>query len=301
MAKRLARMSTELDEILVDRNTLEERVRAINDARETAETLPEDLESLREAREQVRSLAEDARKNAQSIDKHESSAITMVAVIDSFAKDAEKLVAQCEEAYRVTTSKGLAGAFDQRAAGLTRSMQLWVTALVTSLAISAYLGSQRVALLSFNLADVDPKWGVIAMNFVLSILSVGAPLWFAWVATKQIGQRFRLAEDYAYKASVAKAYEGYRREAAKIDPEFAARLFGSSLTRLEEAPLRLMEETSHGSPLHELLNSNKVQAAADAYPAFRDKLLDMKAEAERLLSVRKPLSKAKPAAGTEIE
>lgn len=63
-------------------------------------------------------------------------------------------------------------------------------------------------------------------------------MWFAWLATKQIGQRFHLAEDYAFKASVAKAYEGYRKEAARIDPEFEARLFGSALTRLDEAPLR---------------------------------------------------------------
>ena len=125
------------------------------------------------------------------------------------------------------------------------------------------------------------------MNFILSILSVGAPLWFAWVATKQITQRFRLAEDYAYKASVAKAYEGYRREAAKIDPAFAARLFGSSLTRLEEAPLRLMEENSHGSPLHELFGSSKLQAAAAIFPEFREKLLELKTEAEKLLYSRK--------------
>ncbi len=47
---------------------------------------------------------------------------------------------------------------------------------------------------------------------------------------------------------MAKAYEGYRKEAARIDPQFEARLFGSALTRLDEAPLRLVEIGSHGSP-----------------------------------------------------
>ena len=91
--------------------------------------------------------------------------------------------------------------------------------------------------------------------------SVLAPLWFAWLATKQISQRFKLAEDYAFKASVAKAYEGYKKEAAKIDEEFEARLFNVALTRLEEAPLRLVDSVNHGSPTHEIVEKtglNKV-------------------------------------------
>jgi hypothetical protein len=54
-------------------------------------------------------------------------------------------------------------------------------------------------------------------DVVLSLLSIGAPIWLAWQATKQIGQRFRLSEDYAFKASISRAYEGFRREAARID------------------------------------------------------------------------------------
>ena len=296
LARRLERMSNELDEIVINRDSLAERMRQINDAYETAESLPEDLASLRKARDEVSTLSSAAQVDSTSIAKLESDASQKISAIVSFADQAEKLVAQCEEAYRVTTSKGLAGAFDLRAIGLTRSMQLWVLALVIALGLAAYLGGQRVSLLSQNLASVDPKWGVIWLNFALSLLSVGAPLWFAWVATKQIGQRFRLSEDYAYKASIAKAYEGYRREAAKLDPEFSARLFGSSLTRLEEAPLRLMEATSHGSPLHELLNSAKVQDAMNLAPEFREKVAQLLAEAQTLFAAKAP----KPAP-TQVE
>lgn len=288
LARRLDRMSSDLDEIVIDRDSLSERMRQINDAYEAAESLPEDLASLRKARGDVSKLSSAAQTDSASIARLESDANQKISAISEFADQAEKLVAQCEEAYRVTTSKGLAGAFDQRATGLTRSMQLWVAALVIALGLAAYFGGQRVSLLSQNLASVDPKWGVIWLNFALSLLSVGAPLWFAWVATKQIGQRFRLAEDYAYKASIAKAYEGYRREAAKLDPEFSARLFGSSLTRLEEAPLRLMEPTSHGSPLHELLNSTKVQDAMNIAPEFREKVAHLIAEAQTIFSSKSP-------------
>ena len=228
-------------------------------------------------------MSEDAIRDTAEINKQQLTATQTVLAIEASNLSAEKLVEQCEEAYRVTTSKGLAGAFDQRATGLSRSIQLWVLALVVALGVAALLGGQRVELLSKNLGDTDPKWGVIWLNLVLSLLSVGAPLWFAWVATKQINQRFRLAEDYSYKASIAKAYEGYRREAAKLDPEFTARLFGSSLTRLEEAPLRLMETASHGSPLHELLNSQKAQEAMTTIPAVREKMNEFVSEIQRAM------------------
>ena len=284
LVKRIARITAELDEVVVDQDTLTKQMRLITTAYETAESLPEDLASLKEAREKVEKLTGEALLDASQISAQQKIAHQSVESMQAFSQEAEKLVAQCEEAYRVTTSKGLAGAFDQRATGLTRSMQLWVLALVITLIAAAYLGGQRVELLSKNLGESDPKWGIIWLNFALSLLSVGAPLWFAWVATKQIGQRFRLAEDYGYKASIAKAYEGYRREAAKLDPDFTLRLFSSSLTRLEEAPLRLLEETSHGSPLHELLNSKKVQNTIATVPALRDKMLDLLTEAQRIVS-----------------
>ncbi|MDF3348457.1 hypothetical protein PUT75_17150, partial [Acinetobacter pittii] len=46
-----------------------------------------------------------------------------------------------------------------------------------------------------------------------------------------------------------------KKEAVKIDAEFEARLFNVALTRLEEAPLRLVEASNHGSPSHELLET----------------------------------------------
>ena len=101
----------------------------------------------------------------------------------------------------------------------------------------------------------NESWGTILMHAILSVLSVGAPLWLAWLSTKQVGQRFRLSEDYAFKASVAKAYEGYRKEANRIDKDLEKRLFSSALSRLEESPLRLIVDDHHGSPLHEALNS----------------------------------------------
>ena len=121
-----------------------------------------------------------------------------------------------------------------------------------------------------SLIEKNAPTSLVFVNLVLAVLSIAAPVWFAWIATKQIGHRFRLSEDYAFKASVARAYEGYRREAAKLDEDFAKRLFASALDRLEEPPLRFVEQETHGSPWHELLKRRS--ASKPVTPAVQSAL-----------------------------
>jgi hypothetical protein len=158
-------------------------------------------------------------------------------------------------------------------------MWAWVGGLVAALGIGSIIGAHRLELLSAAIQAQNQSWAGLVMQALLSLLSVGAPLWFAWLATKQIGQRFRLAEDYAFKASIAKAYEGYRKEAARIDPAFESQLFASALSRLDEAPLRLVEIGEHGSPWHELANSEGVRRAFDVAPEFQEKATALLREA----------------------
>jgi hypothetical protein len=130
--------------------------------------------------------------------------------------------------------------------------------LVGALAAGAIVGGSQLHQLSETIqASTAPT--IVWTRIAVSLLSVGAPVWFAWLATKQIGQRFRLSEDYAYKASISKAYEGYRREAAQLDEDFQKRLLASALARLDEQPLRFVEHVTHGSPWHELLGSGRCQ------------------------------------------
>lgn len=259
LAKKIRSLNAEIVQIIPDKAALETQIKLIKEATEAAETLPTDLLALKEAREKISNLAIDAEKLTGEINKRSDEANQSITHIDELAVDAAKLVKQCGEAYRITTTAGLAGAFDLRASRLQLSIRLWVVGLLIALIAGTYLGSLRVTVLSSALSEAKPDWGVIWMHIILSLISVGAPLWFAWLATKQIGQNFRLAEDYAFKASVAKAYEGYRKEAVRIDPAFEARLFSSALNRLEEAPLRFVESATHGSPWHELFSPKSKQ------------------------------------------
>jgi hypothetical protein len=278
LAKRLRSVKKQLDEVSVDKTELLSQIEAIQNATEAAESLPADLISLRDAREKVSKLSDQSIKDSEKIDELKVASIANGKLIDARIEQADKLINQCEEAYRITTTKGLAGAFEERANRLSRSMWVWVSGLLGALVIGAIIGSERLKYLTTAMNAESPDIGIIIMQSVLSILSLGAPLWFAWIATKQIGQRFKLSEDYAFKASVAKAYEGYRKEAARIDPAFEARLFSTALTRVEEAPLRLVDEENHGSPWQEFVSSPAFQEALDSIPEFRDKFIKIAKE-----------------------
>jgi hypothetical protein len=274
LARRLRSIQSELSEIVPNKDDLTKQISLINQATETAENLPTDLESLKEARTKVNSYSTEAAESIGKVKKYEGEIEQLQKLIKEKKEEADKLVSQCEEAYKITTTKGLAAAFDLRAKSLSNSMWLWVVGLLVALGIGMIIGAGRFETLNTALENkVDV--GYIWIQIFLSIISFGAPIWFAWIATKQISQRFKLAEDYAFKASVAKAYEGYKSEAAKIDKDFEKRVFGSALSRLEEAPLRLMEKEHYGSPWHELLNSDKLKETLDKAPELKDKLLNL--------------------------
>ena len=299
LARRVRAAQAEIDQLTPNLDHLTKQINDIQSAHKVADSLPIDLQALSEAREKVSKSSVEAAVTEEKLKKAWLESEDYLKWMKSNNEEARKLIELCEAAYQITTTKGLAGAFDQRAGKLAWSMWAWVAGLVLALGIGSLIGAHRLEILSNALQAPAPNWGGIAIQSVLSLLSVGAPLWFAWLSTKQIGQRFRLAEDYAFKASVAKAYEGYRKEAARIDPDFEHRLFGSALARLDEAPLRLVETGTHGSPWHELANSEAVRRTFEAAPEFRDRVTELLREG--IAATTKVLQRKEAPAKSSIE
>lgn len=249
--RRVRAASSQLDESTTKLEGLDKKVEEILSAHAAAVSLPTDLQDLKDAKDQVASAVRKSLASQAEVELAKGAASGDADAIRKFKAEAEQLVKNCEDAYRITTSKGLAGAFQERANQLAVSMWVWVVGLIIALVCAYSVGAKAVDLFMKLFEGDQPKGA--SLQATLTALGVFAPLWFAWISTKQIGERFRLSEDYAFKASVSKAYEGYRREAANLDEDFAARLFSSALTRLDEAPLRLVEAENHGSPWHELI------------------------------------------------
>lgn len=275
--RRLELYNSGMSAIEAKTGNIEEKIKTINEAYDAAENLPTTVKMLRETNDEVKNVYNSAIEHCRNINSmlketEESSKIVDEArqeilalkenatkdakdYLHSLSEEAQGYINKCEEAFRTTTSKGLAGAFQDKAEKLNRSIRWWVGGLIGALVAGAAVGYTRLHALEAYLSNPDSSGIKLTIQLLLSILSVGAPLWFAWLATKQIGQRFRLAEDYEFKASVSKAYEGYRREAVQLDSDFTQRLFGNALTRLEEPPLRFVEEATHSSPIMEMLSS----------------------------------------------
>jgi len=275
--------------------SLTSMVARIEDAHEAADQFPTDLASLAESRSKLETLLHDSTINFGKIESLRIQADDLDGQLRQSAEDAKTVLDRCETAYSAATSVGLAAAFSERSSTLSKSMWFWVAGLIAALAAGSHFGSTQLQSLALLFQQPNVGTAVIALNLLLSVLSVAAPVWFGWLATKQIGQRFRLAEDYAFKASISRAYEGFRREAAKVDKNMEAQLLASALNRLDEQPLRLVESDSHGSPWHELAASDVVKQALRAVPGFAGQIKELSATAmDTIKSKRKTPQKVAP-------
>lgn len=247
----------------------------IEHAYQAADQLPADLQSLKEDRERVSSLLSAAVDDYERIFKNKDLAIDVLSDLQAKAEEAQLILDKVGSAYAADTSQGLAGAFAERSKALSVSMWVWTAAFIAALCLGASFGSQRIHEIGDLLKNPALTNWALGINLLLAALSVGAPIWFGWMATKQINQRFRLSEDYAFKAAVSRAYEGYRKEAARIDKDLEAKLLASALNRLDEQPLRFVETANYGSPWHELASSESVKMAMKNIPGFADRVAEL--------------------------
>lgn len=254
-------------------------VERIEQAFNTAEQLPADMELLNESRSKIKEIISKSSSDSQKIESAKNECDSNIIQLRKIKAEAEEVLKRCETAYAASTSVGLATAFNERSNALNNSMKFWIGGLIAALLIAAGFGSFNVHGLLIATAQAEPSTAVIITRIFLSVLSIGGPVWFAWLATKQIGQRFRLSEDYAFKASISRAYEGFRSEAARIDKNMEAQLLASALSRLDELPLRLVETETHGSPYHELLSSDTFKEALRIVPDFSERIKAMAEQA----------------------
>lgn len=263
---------------------LQEKVNEINSAYAAAQNLPttqSDLEvviaDIEQSRRAVLSFEADA-KNRADVAK------TSQQEVEAVLAQANHTLARVNAAFRAATSEGLAREFKKKAFALNVSVALWTVVLFGALWGAKVIGSERFPHILKSTEQLTAHgvvpWELLVTQMLISILSLGAPVWLAWVATKQVGERFRLAEDYAYKAALSSAYEGYRTEAADLDPVLQAQLFSIAISRLDEIPLRLVDKRVSGSPMHELFQTVEFKRALDTAPGLRQRFLSIFARAQ---------------------
>ncbi|WP_241151779.1 hypothetical protein [Pseudomonas viridiflava] len=277
--RRARAMESKLAELKERSTLLDQMVTRIEAAHTAAQELPIDLQYLKETRAQIEISKRNATLDRDHVAEARATAESAKDELASLTESARDVLARCETAYASATSTGLAAAFSERSAALNNSVALWVAGLLAALIAGSIFSFSRMDRILELLSLPGDHGLILSVNLALAVLSVSGAVWFAWLSTKQIGQRFRLSEDYAFKASISRAYEGYRREAARIDKDLEKQLLSSALARLDEQPLRLVESNSFGSPGHELLASDLVKDAIKTVPGFAEKVISMASSA----------------------
>ncbi len=241
---------------------IEEKKQEVQDSVDEIETIKEKIDTAKNVintnMERVKNIATECQNQKEQIDTHQAK-IT-------------KILSNAEKALTSATSAGLAREFEKQKIALNEKEFRWVSALVVSLVLALVLTYVRLtALQELMAADKPVTAFVFVLNCLISIAAIGAPVWFAWLATKQVGYCFRLSEDYAFKAATAGSFEGFRREieSLSVDEEnesndqLRLKLLTTVLTRLDEQPLRYVDSKVHGSPFHEAL-LNRLRTKVEA-------------------------------------
>lgn len=271
LTSRLRSVESRLTDLKPRSKEINQKIADIENDHAAAEQLPTDLAELKERRFELDDLISQAHGLADLISEDSKAVTEKKKEFEVYIEDRKKcisdtldraiiLLSKSEHALRGATEVGLSKSFESRKRSLSLAGTAWTAGLAISLCVAVLIGWERVGALKDVLTG-EKSAVVVIVNAILALMGIGAPVWFAWLATKQIGTSFRLAEDYAFKASVAQAYEGYRTEALDMDDELRHRLFSAALDRFEEAPIRLVDPKYHSSPMQEALNNSTIQSA----------------------------------------
>lgn len=180
--------------------------------------------------------------------------------IDQHLTEIARILSDAQKALTSATSAGLAKDFEAQKKALKDSQTKWMWGLIAALVAATLVAYCRFDSMLALLASEEPISDFnLFINCLLSVTAIAAPVWFAWLATKQIGYNFRLSEDYAFKAATAASFEGFRKEIEALtqgdttNDELRVRLLSTLLARLDEQPLRYVDNKTEGSPFHEFL------------------------------------------------
>ncbi len=84
-------------------------------------------------------------------------------------------------------------------------------------------------------------------SLVLTLLS-GPILWGARIASREISMNGRMRDEYRYKASLAMALEGYKREAGEVDSSLVLKLMAGAVQHFAENPALRVHKIENANP-----------------------------------------------------
>ncbi len=252
---------------------IEEQKTAIDEAVKASEASDKDISAIKEKvledQTAITTLLNTATKNQANLKQQadtlhaliESSQSALDEIEDQKA-EADKQIGtgaellakandQLTKALQDINRQELAGAFAAQAEKAGGERWKWVIAFGVSIAWMIFVAYFVISEAPGN----DPP--SFDPNSLLRGLPFAAPaIWFGWFSARQIGMLARIQQDYAYKASTAVAFEGYKKEVASSnDGALSKQLLETAISNFGDNPVRFYENKSdnHGHPIEALV------------------------------------------------
>lgn len=231
------------------------KVSADNQAAAVAELHEESVEYAATSK----GLADIAIETEQRIQNYESRLVEFHTAAAELQKTIESLLPGA-------ASAGLASAFNSR-----RSHFKWPQLWWQGVFLASVLGLLVIAGLEFSLftrPDTPLTWDRLGLSLMHRLPFAVPLIWLAFHAAHKAALAQRVEEDYAFKETVSRSFEGFRREMAelvgKAEPESAlARLCDGVLTIITNPPGRIYDKHQlNHSPLNAL--SENILPVAEA-------------------------------------
>jgi hypothetical protein len=258
----LRRISSDIERAKSGVREADTKMQAISAAYDAATNLPSDMSALQSARDGYASMQSVLNDNISTSESARRACEESVVRIQKTEADAQMLLENTKGAFAASTTIGLGKEFYQKADDLAYQVRLLSAGLLVVLVTAGFITFMRINEIHDVIAIKPLSLDLVWANVIAMVASLAAPVWLAWLLTRQLGQRFRLGEDYAFKASVARAYAGYREEASRLKDEVLERkLFEVAIARLSEEPLRHVDRENESTPLKDLIGKIRLKRA----------------------------------------
>lgn len=199
--------------------------------------------------DQIKEQESKIRNQVQAFADLTSKADALTKLTETLSEKAQQLLSESETTLAGTNRAGMAASF----ADMKREMELaqkhWESIFYAGLGALILIAGGLITLQARGLLPFSVS-GVF-----LRIAALTPPVWLTWFAVRKHGIANRVREDYAYKYSAARAYEGFRKAAAETNEDLAKDLIRIAILHLGLNPIRLYEDEhkEHASPYHEAL------------------------------------------------
>ncbi len=193
--RRVRFLESSLDSLVPRTESLENMVSRIEAAHAAAESLPAEMEDLREAKEELSRLKRESGKDYEQVqvltgqyrthlDDSKTHVSQTIEELNKQLENGSSLVKQLDQLHRIGTSTVLAGAFNERATQLNKSLYYWLVVLMVALGAAAWFGHERAGIITELMRTPNAATELLAVQTIMMILGMGAPIWLGWVATK---------------------------------------------------------------------------------------------------------------------